>query len=402
MVERAFKETRIKLDYSNLSTLCLRVGKNFAGVSDDPRDARPLLGAFDKLEEQGDGMRSFVTTALSLLVGSKPVLLLDEPEAFLHPPQAFQLGAIIAEQTNNQRQLIVATHSVDLLRGILSRTTDVDLIRLSRGVGGMRVNRLGSEEVKEITNHPLLSSTRVLDGLFYKGVVVVEADSDSAFYQRVARMKRPGDEIHYTHAHNKQTLYKVVGPYKRMGVEVAAVPDFDILKEQSELRSLLGAATDDDTSEVLDAQKCIKNEIESHPVTEQLKQLRAQLDKLANKPSVNTEETEAKALNDLKRNVKAAVKDSSLWTRFKQEGREALSEEGTRYFDLVNEFCKMRGVFMVPVGELESWMVPYGLERMSKNHWIVRALELLGDIDLPDDSDLAEFVTEVHDYLLES
>lgn len=401
LVERAFYNTRIKLDYSNLSTLCLRVGEDFAGVDEDPRLARPLLEQFDRLEEQGDGMRSFVTTVLALLVGAKPVLLLDEPEAFLHPPQAAQLGAIIAEQTSAQRQIIVATHSVDLLRGILSKSTDVDLLRLSRGGGGMEVNQLGSEEVNEIANHPLLSSTRVLDGLFYRGVVAVEADADSAFYQRVARMKRPGDEVHYTHAHNKQTLRKVAGPYKRMGVKVAAVPDFDILRDQSELESLIEAVTDDDTTEVLDAQKQISEEIDSGSVGEQLKALREQLSKLADEHLENAEETEAQALNALKRNVKTAVKDSSLWTRYKQEGRDALSKESAQAFDHLNEFCKARGMFIVPVGELESWMVEHGLEKMSKkNHWIVQALQLLSEIDLPDESKLAKFVTDMHDYLL--
>lgn len=295
---------------------------------------------------------------------------------------------------------MVATHSVDLLRGILSRTTDVDLIRLSRGPGGMQINNLGPDEVRQIANNPLLNSTRVLDGLFYKGVVVVEADSDSAFYQRVARTKRPGDEIHYTHAHNKQTLHKVVGPYKRMGVKVVAVPDFDLLRDQSEFETLLKAATDDEMTEVLDAQERIRDEVENAPLSEQLEQLRKQLNQLANENSVVAGETEAKALNDLKRNVKAAVKDSNLWTRYKHEGRIALSEKGVRAFDLVDGFCRARGVFIVPVGELESWMVPHGLERMSKNHWIVQALQSLSEIDLPEESALVKFVTSMHDYLL--
>ncbi len=264
----------------------------------------------------------------------------------------------------------------------------------------MDVNRLTPDEVRQVATHPLLSSTRILDGLFYRGVVTVEADSDSAFYQRVARMKRPGDEIHYTHAHNKQTLHKVVGPYKSMGVKVAAVPDFDILRDQSEFQTLLAAATDDGSTEVFDAQEEIRNEVESASVSEQLNQLREQLEKLADESSDSTEDTEAKALTDLKRNVKAAVRDSSLWTRYKHEGREALSEQGLRAFDMITAYCKERGVFIVPVGELESWMVPYGLERMSKNHWIVRALELLSEKGLPDDSELVKFVSDMHEYLL--
>lgn len=400
LVNRAYG-LHVKLDYSNLSTLCLRVGNDFADVSSDPRLARRMLESFHKLEEQGDGMRSFVATVLSLLVGAKPVLLLDEPEAFLHPPQAAELGAIIAEQSTARRQTIVATHSVDLLRGILSRTSDVDLIRLSRGPGGMQINNLGPDEVRQIANNPLLNSTRVLDGLFYKGVVVVEADSDSAFYQRVARTKLPGDEIHYTHAHNKQTLHKVVGPYKKMGVRVVAVPDFDVLRDQSEFETLLKAATDDETTGVLDAQERIRQEVENAPVSEQLEQLREQLNQLANERSVGAGETEAKALNDLKRHIRAAVKDANLWTHYKHDGRAALSEKGVQAFDLVDEFCRARGVFIVPVGELESWMVPHGLERMSKNHWIVQALQLLSEIDLPEKSDLAGFVTGMHDYLLQ-
>lgn len=265
----------------------------------------------------------------------------------------------------------------------------------------MNVNKLSSAEVKEIATDPLLSSTRVLDGLFYKGVVVVEADADSAFYQRVARMKRPADEIHYTHAHNKQTLHKVVGPYKRMGVKIAAVPDFDILRDESELESLVEAITDDDTTEVLEAQKQIKKEVDNGSVSELLEELREQVIGLANEPPESAEVTEAQALNALRRDIKAAAKDASLWTRYKEEGRNALSEEGASTFDLLDEFCKARGMFIVPVGELESWMVDYGLEKMrKKNRWIVQALTLLSEIELPDESKLAKFVTDMHDYLL--
>jgi hypothetical protein len=209
LVNSAFEALHVKLDYTGLSNLRFRVGQSFDGVPEDPRDARPIMEAYDKLDDQGDGIRSFVATVLSLLVGNRPVLLLDEPEAFLHPPQALQLGATIANEVSDDRQIIVATHSVDLLRGILSKRADVDILRLSRNGNSTKSTKLSSEDVRGIANDPLLSSTRILDGLFYKGVVVVEADSDSAFYQRVARSARPGDEIHYAHAHNKQTIHKV-------------------------------------------------------------------------------------------------------------------------------------------------------------------------------------------------
>ena len=39
------------------------------------------------VREQGDGMRSFVGIMLAILAATYPIFLLDEPEAFLHPPR---------------------------------------------------------------------------------------------------------------------------------------------------------------------------------------------------------------------------------------------------------------------------------------------------------------------------
>jgi hypothetical protein len=45
------------------------------------------------LHEQGDGVRSFVGLLHSL--ARLPLVLIDEPEAFLHPPHARLLGRVL-------------------------------------------------------------------------------------------------------------------------------------------------------------------------------------------------------------------------------------------------------------------------------------------------------------------
>jgi hypothetical protein len=50
----------IKLDYSGLSVLTFRVAKEFEKIPEDPRKAHPILNKYQKLDEQGDGFRSFV------------------------------------------------------------------------------------------------------------------------------------------------------------------------------------------------------------------------------------------------------------------------------------------------------------------------------------------------------
>ena len=46
------------------------------------------LEKLDLLHEQGDGMRSFVGVILNAFISNHSILFIDEPEAFLHPPQA--------------------------------------------------------------------------------------------------------------------------------------------------------------------------------------------------------------------------------------------------------------------------------------------------------------------------
>ena len=71
----------------------LLVGENLAPQSGEDRVSinycRRLRDSTKPLVEQGDGMRSYASVILHILAPITPsILLLDEPEAFLHPPQA--------------------------------------------------------------------------------------------------------------------------------------------------------------------------------------------------------------------------------------------------------------------------------------------------------------------------
>lgn len=78
----------ITLDYSSMLKLCFRVAKIMPDIPEDPRKAYPITNKLGKIEEQGDGFRSLVGIILGLLFSKGRIVLLDEPEAFLHPAQA--------------------------------------------------------------------------------------------------------------------------------------------------------------------------------------------------------------------------------------------------------------------------------------------------------------------------
>ena len=70
------------------------------------------------------------------------MILLDEPEVFLHPPQALQLGEMISELVEPSQQIFIATHSADFLRGLLSSTRDAVIIHLDRIADITKANAL--------------------------------------------------------------------------------------------------------------------------------------------------------------------------------------------------------------------------------------------------------------------
>jgi AAA domain, putative AbiEii toxin, Type IV TA system len=80
----------LSIDRINAETR-LRVGRVEKSLV--PRYDRPTLEysdallALPTLDDQGDGMKSFIGLVLTVIAGSSQILLVDEPEAFLHPPR---------------------------------------------------------------------------------------------------------------------------------------------------------------------------------------------------------------------------------------------------------------------------------------------------------------------------
>ncbi|WP_338330138.1 AAA family ATPase [Commensalibacter sp. Nvir] len=65
------------------------------------------------------------------IIHASDIALIDEIEVFLHPPQIVGLGKILAQEI--KRQLIIATHSSNIMKGFLDETQgNVRIIRLQR------------------------------------------------------------------------------------------------------------------------------------------------------------------------------------------------------------------------------------------------------------------------------
>jgi hypothetical protein len=349
----------------------------------------------------------------AILSSKRPVTLVDEPEAFLHPPQAFQVGRFLARQASEARQIFVATHSADVLRGILAERSDLSVIRLNRHAHRLSLHRLDPDELKEIVCDPLLSSARVFEGLFYSAAMIVEADADARFYHAVARRRHPELDVHVVNADNKQTVPKIIRHYRRMGIPAAAVVDLDVLNNSGEFSTQCEACfmSEVETAEVVDLQQRIKNSIESSDnqgrissTLDGIGTLQAQVKALRELANRSTNRSEQDRLLDrIRRECLRLADCAKQWRDVKQSGRSALADDVKECFDELLETCAAHGLFINDAGELEGMLVDVGMPySTNKREWIQAALKLVQNIEIDDKKNPGRFVSRICQYLLSS
>ena len=191
------------------------------------------------LHAQGDGVLGGYAGILAALATPWPVLLIDEPEAFLHPPQACALGRRLATISAGVRQIIIATHSADVVRGLLDGPAGFTAIhRLTRDNSVNHVASLAASEIEDFWSDPLLRFSHTLDGLFHRAVFVCESDADCRFYEAVLASivqagELPATDWLFVHSGGKHRMPTVVKALKALGVPTFVIADIDVLRDAS-------------------------------------------------------------------------------------------------------------------------------------------------------------------------
>lgn len=393
-LQGAFRSTfrmEIKFDYSPMTQFCFRIAKEFPSISKDPSEAFPVFSQYKLLEEQGDGFKSFTAVVLGLLSSDGRIVLIDEPEAFLHPTQARALGSWIAKNSDAfPGQIVIATHSASFLAGLLSVEKPVDIYRLNRvDDNNTRFTPITPKSTLQLATDPLLSSQSVLEAIFQSGVIVCEGDTDRIFYQAAASKLNTNEDSLFIHAHSKQRIKDVIKILKSANIPAATIVDFDILNSKETFQSLLEAFATQVPPELMKKRENIEQAVKIKPEQDVLKELTPKVEEFVNQLK-NSDHDLAGARSALER----LTTSCSRWTDVKEKGIEALPA-GVKQIaeELIEDLSKM-GIFVVPNGELESWI---DNRIKQKPKWIISALEQIqrGNIPPP----LHEFIKDVNDYI---
>ena len=367
-------------------TVPLHVGQRPAVA---PGEDRVSLSYIERLEQlpqlhtQGDGMRSFAGVLLATSVGREAMLLIDEPEAFLHPPQARLLGAMLVKGRRPSTQLFIATHSTDVLRGVLdANSPDVKLVRLRRLGNRTVVRLLDNARVQELWSDPLLRYSNILDGLFHDGVVVCEADSDCRFYAAVLEAaqisetsgyKRP--DLLFTHCGGKARLPLVIRSLRAVDVPVAAVADFDVLSEEQPLRGIIEALGADWSTFEADW-RSVKAAVDAKRPDLSTADVKREFEKVVNRV------TSAVLPEAARIELQGIVRRSTAWSNAKVVGKAFVpSGDPSKACERLLSSLRQIGLHVVEVGELE------GFAKTESGHgpkWVnaVLARSLATDLEL--------------------
>jgi len=373
MVSEAFG-TYFVIDPTNLGQLRIRLANRppFEDMEEQGihSDAIEFHAAAQLIDHASDGVKAFTGIVTEVMAGDPSVILIDEPEAFLHPSLATKLGYEVSRAAlSADKRVFVSTHSPSFVMGCIQSGAPVNIVRLTYRGGVATARVLPSSEILELMRHPLLRSTGVLSGLFYEFVVVTESDADRAFYQEVnERLLQFKSEwgipnCLFINAQNKQTVQTIIRPLRQLGIPAVGIVDVDVLKDGgSNWTSILASAN---------------------------------VPTISHGPIAAMRAAVKSAMNSTGRDMK---RDGGL-AILRPQDREAAE-------NLLSQLTEY-GIFVVPGGELESWLKHLAVGGHGPS-WLISMFERMGEDSsnanyiCPSHDDVWEFMSKVKTWLMDA
>jgi predicted ATPase len=308
----------------------------------------------DLLHLQGDGMRSFVGVLLSAFISSHSILLIDEPDAFLHPPQARLLGKMIARDLPSERQLFLTTHSGDFLKGLLdANRSNLKIIRIQRQGAFNKVSVLNSEDIDSIWSDSLLRHSNVLDGLFHSKVIICESDSDCRFYSAIlfAVNEDSGSfspDILFIHCGGKHRMPIIIKSLRKLNVDVRVIADFDVLNDTNPLKPIyeeLGGTWETIANDCKILKESIdrkRPELEKDDLKTQIIEILGPCERIVPKEKVSE--------------IEQVLRKASAWSHAKEVGKSFIPNgDPSQAYERVQTQLREKGLHVVEIGQLESF-----------------------------------------------
>lgn len=319
-----------------------------------------ILEEYPKVHEQGDGMRSFTGILLHLILKNYGLYLIDEPESFLHPPQAKILGMVIGQLLGEDRQAFISTHSEDVIKGLIGQCPSrIKVVRITREGNINRFAILNNNQFKTIWNDPLLKHSNIMSSLFHKNVVLCEGDADCRLYSIILDFLKSNSgqysETLFIHCGSKNRMKPIVDALRSLAIDFRCVPDIDVLDEEMTIKELFIACGGEWNEEISKFYHQFSSGLNSGKESISTNEVRENMESFLSKHTGDRLYS-----NDIKK-LFQKLKLETKWSLLKKGGEAIIPSGNAKVaYNTLNEAFQKVNLFIVPVGELERFVPVVG------------------------------------------
>ncbi len=355
-------------------------------INSNRREGKRILKELDSLHHQGDGIRSAVAILASLIVNEHSLLLIDEPETFLHPPQAKLIGKNIVQLSEN-KQCFIATHNIDFIKGVVeANSSRVKIIKINRYENENTFNLIKNNSIIEIANDKNLKYTNILDGLFYNRLVLCENESDCKFY---ASLLENMDLSKYQSTlfcavGGKDQFKKVIPLLRELRIDYLIIADIDLIDNKENLKQLMNSIVTDGYEQIRKKHNDFLEKFEEG--TNSQVKIQCDIQKEINEAFTDERYISPETVDK----IKSILKNISSLKLLKRGGKNILPQgDCTALFNEINNYLHEHNVFIVECGEIERFVPNVGGHG---NNWLEKVFEKYRDIDDNVYNDAKQFV----------
>lgn len=280
---------------------------------------------------------------------------------------------------STDKQCFIATHNIDFIRGVLENgSSRVKIIKIDRNGSENKYNCLDNESVRKISNDKNLKYSNILNGLFYKHVILCEDESDCKFYSAILEVvdTETYQNTLFCAVGGKGQFSKIVPLLNSLHINWYIIADLDLLNSTETVKYLLDSIGENKYKEIEDEhrdflrlfqegtnseikkQKVIKNEIEK-------------IFKTAKDDEFISKETASK--------ISSLLKGINSYHLLKTGGISNIpSGECVRCYEKVRDYLNENHIFLLECGEIEGLVKTIGGHG---SHWVEKVFESYPDMN---------------------
>lgn len=366
----------------------VRLNNEYEDEQTRQEDYADILETYKQVQNQGDGIKSFTGILLYLMLDYFCTFLIDEPESFLHPPQAHIMGQIIGQTLSNQQQCFISTHSEEIIKGLLEVCPErIKIIRITRKDDINYFSILDNDSFGDVWNDPLLKYSNIMSSLFHKSVVLCESDSDCKMYSIVEsylkQLSGKYSETLFIHCGGKHRMAKIALALRVLNIDVKLISDIDVLNNEVVFKGIVEAFGIDWTIVQSDYNTIVGN---LHSQKEKINRNDA---KTSINRIIDGSQNQDLSNREIK-DIRTAISTISKWDTIKSAGISAIpAGDATSAFRRLNQALQLNGIHIVPVGELECFIKEVGGHGPE---WVNKVLETYPSLDNPVYNQIREFM----------